>query len=81
MSVIDELATELARLARDPGGFLAVRPTLQVLNDPDVFASGDCAGLVETPREPEGPSNPRNTTNCMTSKSNACGSKSRQPLL
>jgi selenide,water dikinase len=41
-------------LARDPGGFLAVRPTLQVLNDSDVFASGDCAGLVETPREKSG---------------------------
>lgn len=41
-------------LARDEGGFLAAGPTLQVLNDPDVFASGDCAGLVETPREKSG---------------------------
>jgi selenide,water dikinase len=41
-------------LARDGGGFLAAGPTLQVLNDPDVFASGDCAGLVETPREKAG---------------------------
>lgn len=41
-------------LARDDGGFLAAGPTLQVLNDPDVFASGDCAGLVETPREKAG---------------------------
>ena len=41
-------------LARDGGGFLAAGPTLQVLDDPDVFASGDCAGLVETPREKAG---------------------------
>ena len=41
-------------LARDPGGFLAVGPTLQVTNEPDVFACGDCAGLVETPREKAG---------------------------
>ena len=30
-------------LARDSGGFLAVDTTLQVLNDPDVFAAGDGA--------------------------------------
>lgn len=41
-------------LALDAGGFLAVGPTLQVTNDPDVFAAGDCAGLVETPREKSG---------------------------
>jgi len=41
-------------LARDSGGFLAVAPTLQVANDPDIFAAGDCAGLVETPREKAG---------------------------
>ena len=41
-------------LALDPGGFLAVGPTLQTLNDPDVFAAGDCAGLVATPREKAG---------------------------
>lgn len=41
-------------LARDAGGFLAAGPTLQAQNDPDVFASGDCAGLVETPREKAG---------------------------
>jgi selenide,water dikinase len=41
-------------LALDPGGFLAVGPTLQVTNDPDVFASGDCAGLIATPREKSG---------------------------
>ena len=43
-----------AGLARDSGGFLAVTPTLQVANDPDIFAAGDCAGLVETPREKAG---------------------------
>jgi selenide, water dikinase len=41
-------------LACDPHGFVAVGPTLQVLNDPDVFAAGDCANLVETPREKAG---------------------------
>ena len=41
-------------LATDEGGFLAVGPTLQVLNDVDVFAAGDCAGLVETPRPKSG---------------------------
>jgi selenide,water dikinase len=37
----------------DPDGFLAVGPTLQVTNDPDVFAVGDCAALP-TPREKAG---------------------------
>lgn len=41
-------------LALDANGFLAVGPTLQILNDPDVFAAGDCAGLVETPRPKAG---------------------------
>ena len=41
-------------LALDPDGFLAVGPSLQTLNDPDVFAAGDCATLVETPREKAG---------------------------
>lgn len=41
-------------LALDPGGFLAVGPTLQVTNDPDVFAAGDCAGMIETPRPKAG---------------------------
>jgi selenide,water dikinase len=41
-------------LARDAGGFLAVTPTLQAINDPDIFAAGDCAGLIETPREKAG---------------------------
>jgi selenide, water dikinase len=41
-------------LALDAGGFLAVGPTLQVTNDPDVFAAGDCAGLVASPRPKAG---------------------------
>jgi selenide,water dikinase len=41
-------------LSLDPGGFLAVGPTLQVLNDPDVFAAGDCAAMVDTPRAKAG---------------------------
>src|SRR5215475_385658 len=41
-------------LARDAAGFIAVGPTLQTLNDPDVFAAGDCAALVETPRDKAG---------------------------
>jgi selenide,water dikinase len=41
-------------LALDSGGFLAVTPTLQVANDPDVFAAGDCADFVEAPREKAG---------------------------
>ncbi len=41
-------------LALDPDGFLAVGPGLQTLNDPAVFAAGDCATLVEAPREKAG---------------------------
>jgi selenide,water dikinase len=41
-------------LELNDGGFIAVRPTLQSLNDPNVFAAGDCASLVETPREKAG---------------------------
>jgi selenide,water dikinase len=41
-------------LALDQHGFLAVGPTLQVTSDPDVFAAGDCATLLETPREKTG---------------------------
>jgi selenide,water dikinase len=41
-------------LERDAGGFLAVTPTLQAVGDPDIFAAGDCAGLVESPREKAG---------------------------
>ena len=35
-------------------GFLATGPTLQTLIDSDIFAVGDCAVLVETPREKAG---------------------------
>jgi selenide,water dikinase len=41
-------------LARDAGGFIAVTPMLQAANDPDIFAAGDCAGLVDTPRAKAG---------------------------
>jgi selenide,water dikinase len=41
-------------LTLDPHGFIAVGPTLQSLSDPHVFAAGDCAALVETPREKAG---------------------------
>jgi selenide,water dikinase len=41
-------------LALDPDGFLAVGPTLQALNDPDVLGAGDCVTLTETPREKAG---------------------------
>ena len=37
-----------------PGGFIAVGPSLQSLNDPDVFAAGDCATLTHAPREKAG---------------------------
>jgi selenide,water dikinase len=45
---------EQTGLARDGDGFLAVGSTLQVLNDPDVFAAGDCAGLTASPRPKSG---------------------------
>ena len=41
-------------LTLDQDGFLAVGPTLQTLNDPDIFGAGDCVTLVETPREKAG---------------------------
>jgi selenide,water dikinase len=41
-------------LALDTRGFLVVGPTLQVTDDPDVFAAGDCAALTATPREKAG---------------------------
>jgi selenide,water dikinase len=41
-------------LTCDADGFVAVRPTLQALDDPDVFAAGDCAALVATPRDKAG---------------------------
>jgi selenide, water dikinase len=41
-------------LALDKDGFLAVGPSLQTLDDPDVFGAGDCVTLVETQREKAG---------------------------
>ncbi len=41
-------------LPRNAQGFLAVRPSLQLLDDEDVFAVGDCAAVVEYPREKAG---------------------------
>ena len=38
----------------DVAGFLAVRPTLQLLDDENVFAVGDCASVLEHPREKSG---------------------------
>ncbi len=43
-----------AGLKTDADGFVAVRPTLQVLDDDDIFAAGDCAGVLEYPREKSG---------------------------
>lgn len=45
---------ETSALPRDDAGFLAVRPTLQLLDDEDVFAVGDCATVLEHPREKAG---------------------------
>ncbi len=41
-------------LELDGKGFLAVGPTLQSTNDADVFAAGDCAALIASPREKAG---------------------------
>jgi selenide,water dikinase len=41
-------------LPKAADGFLAVRDTLQLIDDDRVFASGDCATLVETPRPKAG---------------------------
>ncbi|MGQ0485024.1 MAG: selenide, water dikinase SelD, partial [Hyphomicrobiales bacterium] len=43
-----------AGLKTDADGFVAVRPTLQVVDDDDIFAAGDCAGVLEYPREKSG---------------------------
>ncbi len=40
--------------ALTPDGFLATRPTLQVVNDADVFAVGDCASILDHPRPKSG---------------------------
>lgn len=41
-------------LPKDSGGFLATRPTLQLLDDDAVFAVGDCATIIESPRPKAG---------------------------
>ena len=41
-------------LPTDASGFLAVRPTLQLIDDDNVFAVGDCASIVEHPRAKSG---------------------------
>ncbi len=41
-------------LSLDPRGFLAVAPTLQVVGQSDIFAVGDCATVLEHPREKAG---------------------------
>jgi len=43
-----------ATFAKDPAGFLAIGPTLQVLNDDAVFAAGDCATMTAHPRPKAG---------------------------
>jgi selenide,water dikinase len=40
--------------AKDEGGFLAIGPTLQILNDEAVFAVGDCATMIAHPRPKAG---------------------------
>ena len=48
------LAIRQTSLAKDQDGFLAIGPTLQVLNNGAVFAAGDCATMVEHPRPKAG---------------------------
>lgn len=38
----------------DANGFIAVHPTMQSTNTPDVFACGDCAAVLEHPRPKAG---------------------------
>jgi selenide,water dikinase len=41
-------------LPTDDEGFVALRPTLQLLDDDDVFAAGDCATVLEHRRDKSG---------------------------
>jgi selenide,water dikinase len=43
-----------AAFAKEPDGFLAIGPTLQVVNDDRVFAAGDCAAMGAHPRPKAG---------------------------
>ena len=43
-----------SHLPLDGSGFLAVRPSLQLIDDDDIFAVGDCATVLEHPREKAG---------------------------
>lgn len=41
-------------LPKDAAGYLALRPALQLLDDDDIFAAGDCASVLDHPREKAG---------------------------